>query len=697
MAAAVLRSVTRYLAMVVAFQYPGDLEDIHYESALLAQPASTNSTVSSFVPSSWPTSQPSLSSGSPSSEPSSFPTASPIAPTSQPSGQPTKQPTSQPTVSPTSQPSRQPSRQPTKRPVSSPTSQPSRQPTKQPVSSPTSQPSNQPTSQPTQPTGQPTSQPTTAPSGQPTANPTQPSSQPTSQPSRQPTEQPTASPTSQPSSQPSKQPTRQPSSQPTSSPSTQPSAQPTNPTGQPTSHPTNPTGQPTGQPSGEPTSHPTPVPTTETNIIYNWVFDPKYGLDLSVDVSLSINGACILYCMWTMYSNGIDASASSRKSAGLLAAALITLLNFIFLCARFDYFLNSGSSYDLKKTQEGEYVWVGESYDSANVPTLRNANCEYTIEADGSVAELFDTPEDLCNFMVLGFSGDLIGDGMTKFSIGLGLMFFFIFMWIAFGAKMLISDAVNEYHTLPEDATRMQRITNGAVKFLTSSTAQYLLIPFIQSQQFCVLMLLTNVTANDYCAQFIVPTSQRNAICLYQYGVHALPWGLIMLICTVVGVLLAEGFAAMGGYAYIGALICAGLAAFCGVHAVGLLAFWLFAGFGVGLWFQFASLAVTARYVAVELLSISALVISDVLGCIATALAGCNLTCVRRATDCFTLGGDLAQEKASEMTSTKTSSSSNPSSPLPNSRNSAKSASSKSSSNPSSPVSVSEPAPFSQI
>jgi hypothetical protein len=697
MAAAVLRSVTRYLAMVAAFQYPGDLEDIHSESALLVQPASTNLTVPSFVPSSWPTYQPSLRSGSPSSEPSSFPTASPIVPTSQPSGQPTRQPTCQPTVSPTSQPSRQPSRQPTKQPVSSPTSQPSRQPTKQPVSSPTSQPSNRPTSQPTQPTGQPTSQPTTAPSAQPTTNPTQPSSQPTSQPSRQPTEQPTASPTSQPSNQPSKQPTRQPSSQPTSSPSTQPTAQPTNPTGQPTSHPTNPTGQPTGQPSGEPTSHPTPVPTTETNIIYNWVFDPKYGLDLSVDVSLSINGACVLYCIWTMYSNGIDASASSRKSAGLLAAALITLLNFIFLCARFDYFLNSGSSYDLKKTQEGEYVWVGESYDSANVPTLRNANCEYTIEADGSVAELFDTPEDLCNFMVLGFSGDLIGDGMTKFSIGLGLMFFFIFMWIAFGAKMLISDAVNEYHTLPEDATRMQRITNGAVKFLTSSTAQYLLIPFIQSQQFCVLMLLTNVTANDYCAQFIVPTSQRNAICLYQYGVHALPWGLIMLICTVVGVLLAEGFAAMGGYAYIGALICAGLAAFCGVHAVGLLAFWLFAGFGVGLWFQFASLAVTARYVAVELLSISALVISDVLGCIATALAGCNLTCVRRATDCFTLGGDLAQEKASEMTSTKTSSSSNPSSPLPNSRNSAKSASSKSSSNPSSPVSVSEPAPFSQI
>jgi Na+-transporting methylmalonyl-CoA/oxaloacetate decarboxylase gamma subunit len=578
-----------------------------------------------------------LPTGQPTVQPSTQPTRQPVsspthAPTVSPSG-PSSRPTSQPSRQPTRQPTAQPSTQPTKQPVGSPSHIPTANPT-EPSSQPTSQPSRQPTLQPTrQPTRQPTSQPSMRPSSQPTVNPTQPSGQPTSQPTRQPTIRPTSRPTTQPSQQPSTQPTKQPISNPTTKPSSQPTAQPTNPTGQPTSHPTNPTGQPTSQPSALPTSIPTSAPTGKVKVLYNWVFDPSYGLALSVDVALSINGACIAYCLWAMYAMGVKASSDRRVIAGLIAAAMVVFLNFVFLCARFHYFLTSENEYALHKTLDGTFVWPGKMYEYANLPTLKDAQCPYSLTEEGEIADL-DSAEHVCEFMVLSFSGDLLGDGMAKFSIGVGLIFQAVLMALAFFMKTVIQLTVKEA-TKEEKPDCCTSCIASSSLFVPVHSLQWIIVVLIQSQQFCVLMLLTNVIANDYCAQLIVPTSIRKAICLYQIGVHALPWAIIFTICGAIAGFMAQASnhhdttrerERTNAEAVLGVLLLIATA-FCAIHAIALWAYWLFAGFVIGIWFEFAALSITFRFIAVELLGISVIFANDMLEHIVLYLAACNIRC----------------------------------------------------------------------
>jgi hypothetical protein len=71
---------------------------------------------------------------------------------------------------------------------------------------------------------------------------------------------------------------------------------------------------------------------------------------------------------------------------------------------------------------------------------------------------------------------------------------------------------------------------------------KYVIIIGMQTQQFCVLMSLTNWTANDYCARLIVPVTMnsRRAICYYVLAVNALPCGLFFVaMFALTGVMIA--------------------------------------------------------------------------------------------------------------------------------------------------------------
>jgi uncharacterized integral membrane protein len=43
------------------------------------------------------------------------------------------------------------------------------------------------------------------------------------------------------------------------------------------------------------------------------------------------------------------------------------------------------------------------------------------------------------------------------------------------------------------------------------------------------------MTLNPYCAIFKTPTNDKNAVCLYKYGVNAIPMFFYFLLATVGG------------------------------------------------------------------------------------------------------------------------------------------------------------------
>lgn len=353
-------------------------------------------------------------------------------------------------------------------------------------------------------------------------------------------------------------------------------------------------------------ANPTQPPTKLESVLYEWMFDPTYGLQLSVIVCVSINGLGVLICIQLLCCMNED-TKGLREVVGTICNLLVNFVNFIFLCGKFDYFLKRKDQFHLYTTADGEYVWPANGYWDSRPAVLREAHCPYSTDVYGELAPLTEKGnENVCNFMVLGFSGELIDNGMIQFSIGLGLILYFGLQLIVLVLRFVIRDWVREQNELPSWIGIL-------LNYCTGYSMKYVIALIVSSQQFCVLMLLTNVQANDYCAYFVTPTSIKTTLCLYLYGVYSLPWSIIFAICTVAGCAVAAALAQAGNWiAIIGAL--AGIGAlFCGIHAIALLGFWLFAGVGVGVWFQFASLEVSLRFIVVESLSVLVYLINDIL------------------------------------------------------------------------------------
>ncbi len=341
------------------------------------------------------------------------------------------------------------------------------------------------------------------------------------------------------------------------------------------------------------------------------MFDSDYGVQLSVIIAISINGFGSVLCLLLLYCT--KNSSELREAIGAVCCLLVNFVNFLFLCAKFDYFLKRKDEFKFYTTKDNFYVWPNSGYWSANKETLEAANCPYSLDRHGRVEPLDRGNGNLCKWMVLSFSGDLIADGMIQFSIGLGLILFFGLQCFAFLAKLAFRNMFGNN----------DNILGKIISYCTGYSMKYIVTLIISSQQFCVMMLLTNVQANDYCGYFVTPASLSKTICLYQYGVYSLPWAIIFGICTALSGLLVYAFIGGGGNAFTAFLAFCAVAAFgfCAIHFVSLLAYWLFAGFGVGVWFQFASLETSMRFIVVEALSFMVFIINDLLdlfnGCVA--------------------------------------------------------------------------------
>jgi hypothetical protein len=236
---------------------------------------------------------------------------------------------------------------------------------------------------------------------------------PTMQPTSQPTPNPT-NPTTTPSQQPSKQPTSQPSLQPSN---------------QPTSNPSNPSSQPSGQPSTSPTVHPTSVPTARPYAT-NWFFvsTTQYASTLYI-VGYSTSAFFLLLSLSTYSSLYKDKefAISLRSIAGFLNLTFWILFHYVILCARFNFWLQSGNSYMPLLTTNNELVWTGPEYFNQNAKTVNVAGCPSNSNSQHYSSYYNQPSQSECKFLFFGYNLEILNEGVAKFSVGLGLIIFLLF------------------------------------------------------------------------------------------------------------------------------------------------------------------------------------------------------------------------------------------------------------------------------
>eukprot|EP01035_Chromulina_nebulosa_P029357 gene29357-38898_t len=152
---------------------------------------------------------------------------------------------------------------------------------------------------------------------------------------------------------------------------------------------------------------------------------------------------------------------------------------------------------------------------------------------------------------------------------------------------------------------------------------KYIFTTLINCQQSLVLLPLTNMNTNDFCVEVITPTNDENAVCLYKYAAYALPNGIIYAFYAAIGAGITVLFVRAAESAdtdnkcslcLMFMIFLTGLGtAFCVFISVAFLVYYLFAGFFVGLWFQFGVYQWALQTSRPELLSVSLFIVADVL------------------------------------------------------------------------------------
>eukprot|EP00961_Rhodomonas_salina_P080144 1077673-Rhodomonas_salina.1 len=277
-------------------------------------------------------------------------------------------------------------------------------------------------------------------------------------------------------------------------------------------------------------------------------------------------------------------------SVRFFSCLLFFLYDYVFMWRRFTWFINDDDAvYTPHELEDGTVKWITDAYHDASIET-REKYCGYSMELPS-----YPINDSKCNFMLFKFEPDLIPKGHgfqaggTKFAIGLGLCVFCMLFWCGFALK---ESAALQYRESSE---------KGAAFATTIAFLFFAIV--IESQQSLVMLPLTNLRPNAFCAHLTVPTTEKYAMCLHQYAVLGLPYGLVFLIFTGIAGACASG---TGPVSVFGAA--AGV--FCGFFCLAFLIMWFFAGFVVGVWFTFAEGLALYDLGLIKLMSVPAAVIN---------------------------------------------------------------------------------------
>ena len=293
----------------------------------------------------------------------------------------------------------------------------------------------------------------------------------------------------------------------------------------------------------------------------------------------------------------------TKYGIGIVMDTLIFVASFLFeysiWCSRMNYLLNT--SYTPYITKTGEYYWIGKDYGTATDDLLTENNCptslDFRMQNDALPAS-----GHVCHFLGIPFSADLLSEGTARFSVGLALCIvpilqgIVLFVHIYYGRK---SQDDNDAGT-----SKLKK----ALKHFRRTIGLSVLVVMIASQQSCVMMVLSLVTANPYCAYFNLPPSGtvHQILCLYKWAVAAIPFGVPML---TVGFIFYKLSVDSNDKEAGAAALCGAILLFFGICFMG---FWLFAGACIGLWLHYANVVTQRIFVMSEFLSTSGFILTSI-------------------------------------------------------------------------------------
>lgn len=353
----------------------------------------------------------------------------------------------------------------------------------------------------------------------------------------------------------------------------------------------------TMSPSIQPTRMPTTLPTIASSAIGPSVAPtlaptltpqiaetPWFFKNAQYNVSfLGIFAAVILVHVGSLFVEFTYREYKMRQLRAFLAFVgfMFFFLNaFITLSSRFNYLMTYKDDYIPMMTAHEELVWIGRDYLTSTPQSLRHSHCPFSLD-NSQVSGL--TPTTIsCHFGWHEYPlQSLLTDTQLKVAIVLQLLLWLMIQLAALcfsenGIRRIIYASVNEESFQSSEQDDLNKPASHDVAQLPLPTIipsppkperyvpyfeashrrfgaafyrltciiiqhkmfKYAVVIFIQSQQFCVLMALTNWEVNGDCARPTIPGGIKatDAMCRNINAAHALPFGVVALVaCLLCG------------------------------------------------------------------------------------------------------------------------------------------------------------------
>jgi hypothetical protein len=173
-----------------------------------------------------------------------------------------------------------------------------------------------------------------------------------------------------------------------------------------------------------------------------------------------------------------------------------------------------------------------------------------------------------------------------------------------------VEPATMDSNTDAEKAEKKPFFSPNFIKKVTGALALFLLRSILSSQQSCVLLPVTAVSFDP--VSLPGPKDSLQAICYHKWAIVGIPYGVPMVVASFLGFKLVFAILSrdtssetstktlwislFAMFLFSGALLLL-------LTGVGLICFWLFAGFGIGIWFTFGYVEVFSDLAFIKIFS----------------------------------------------------------------------------------------------
>lgn len=218
----------------------------------------------------------------------------------------------------------------------------------------------------------------------------------------------------------------------------------------------------------------------------------------------------------------------------------------------------------------GDLVFLSKEFFRATPRDLEDAGCGY----EDIVGAHEHSGNYVCSF-IYPLGPELISQGYVQFSIGAQLILIVFLQFTCLIFKIILLDQNS-------DGT----VASNALSCLTGAGLEFVL----NLHQYMILLPLTAVLPNEFCARVLVPVSTQKAICLFKIAAAMIPYGMPSVLGGIFILYLAYSVGKSASksnnvFLYLICIVVGTTGLYFFATGLCMVIFWLFGCVVLGMWY----------------------------------------------------------------------------------------------------------------